>query len=212
MSLPRLILIADGFTDGDIAARTIEAARAGVPWIHLRDHRAEASAFLAGAARLAEALRDAGARVSVNTQIDAARHLGADLHVGARGPSVSAAREHLGDEALVGFSAHAVDDVAAPAHAAADYFFMSPIYPTSSKPDHPGVGLEVLAQAAREAAPRPIFALGGLAPERVAPCLRAGAHGIAVLSGILRADDPSVAAHRYLDVLTNALSPTETTL
>lgn len=37
---PRLALIADGFTNDARADRAVEAVRAGVRWVHLRDHEA----------------------------------------------------------------------------------------------------------------------------------------------------------------------------
>ena len=45
----------------------------------------------------------------------------------------------------------------------------------------PGIGLALLEQACRVAAPVPVFALGGVNAENVADCLRAGAAGIAAI-------------------------------
>ena len=42
---PRLALIADGFTDDTRASRAVEAVKAGVRWVHLRDHEAGPDAF-----------------------------------------------------------------------------------------------------------------------------------------------------------------------
>ena len=58
-----------------------------------------------------------------------------------------------------------------------------------------------LASAVRRAGPRPLFALGGVRPEDVAPARAAGAFGVAALSGILGAADPGAATRGYLEAL-----------
>ena len=50
-------------------------------------------------------------------------------------------------------------------------------------------------------APAPVFAIGGLTPERVAPVLAARAHGVAVRSAILGAPDPARTARAFMDAL-----------
>jgi len=65
-----------------------------------------------------------------------------------------------------------------------------------------GAGIDSLAQVVEAVADVPIFALGGVTPERVRPCLEAGAHGVAVLSGVFGEADPAEAARRYLKEVT----------
>jgi thiamine-phosphate pyrophosphorylase len=50
-------------------------------------------------------------------------------------------------------------------------------------------------------APLPVFAIGGLTPERVPLVREAGAHGVAVRSVILGAPDPARAARAFAEVL-----------
>ena len=61
-------------------------------------------------------------------------------------------------------------------------------------------GLPAL-QGAAAATPLPVLALGGIRVEHVPACLAAGAHGVAVLSGIAGDPDPRGATGRYLDAL-----------
>ena len=199
----RLVLIADRFTDSDRADRVLVAAQSGVRWVHLRDHRAGPEAFDRAARQLIRRLWSISAKIaiSVNTQLDVAALLGVHLHLGRRGPSIEAARRRLGDEVLIGYSAHEQIEAQGDRLAAADYFFFSPVYPTSSKPDHPGTGISALESFCEAAQPRPVVALGGITPERVPACRTAGAYGVAVLSGIMEADAPAAAARAYLRAL-----------
>jgi len=199
VDLPRLILVADRFTRPGRADRVIDAVQAGLRWVHLRDHEADDDTFYDGAVRLrdrVEALH-AGVRVSVNQRLDIADRMGLDYHGGTHGCGVGVARERLASDAVIGFSAHEQEEVTGPRAARVDYFFFSPIFPTQSKPGHPGTGIEPLSRicAATEV---PVFALGGITPARVGLCLHAGAHGVAVLSGIMDDKDPARAAGAYL--------------
>lgn len=193
------MLIADRFTDSARADRAVAAVRAGVRWVHLRDHRADAETFARAARRLVRRLREKTPDVglSVNTRLDVAASLGVHWHGGRRGPPAAGARRQLGAEALIGYSAHALDEARDEHLKAADYFFFSPVFPTSSKPDHPGAGLPALAAFCEAARFRPVFALGGIIPERVPECRAAGAYGVAVLSGIMEAAAPDDAARAY---------------
>lgn len=202
--LPRLVLVADGFTGAAVAERAVEAMRAGPLWVHLRDHAAAESVFLEAARETAERLCAAApgsVLLSVNSRLAVARKLGAGLHTGRHGPSIREARSYLAPGALIGFSAHSVEE--ARGAAGADYFFFSPVFPTSSKPGHPGTGLEALAHFCQAVSRTPVFALGGLTPARVGPCLDAGAYGVAVRSGILHVDAPTRAAGAYLHALSD---------
>lgn len=198
----RLALIADRFTEPDRAERVLAAARAGVRWIHLRDHQAGRAVFDRTARRVIRRLWDISETIgiSVNTQLDVAADLGVHLHLGRRGPSIDEARRRLGDDVLIGYSAHDVVEVQSERVAAADYIFFSPVYPTSSKPDHPGAGIPTLRDVCA-AAQQPVMALGGITPERVAECREVGAYGVAVLSGIMEAAAPHATARAYLRAL-----------
>ncbi len=201
-SLPRLILVANGFTGEAVQRRAVEAVQVGRLWLHLRDHAASAEAFAQEAEALIERVRAVRPEtlVSVNTRAEVARALGVGLHVGTRGPTpAEARREH--PDILLSYSAHTDSEAAAAAGHGADAVLFSPIFPTGSKPGHEGVGLGALAACCAAVPEVPVFALGGITPERAAACRAAGAYGVAVLSGILRSPDPAAATARYLDAL-----------
>ncbi len=201
-AFPRLLLVADGFTDVAVSEQAVEAVRAGVRWVQLRDHAAAPEALADAAERLAERLRAArpGVLLSVNTHVELAQALGTGLHVGWRGPAVGEARRLTPDGVLTA-AVHTPAEAKAAADAGADAVLFSPVFPTPSKPGRPGAGLDALVACCTAVPGTPVFALGGITPERVGACRAAGAYGVAVLSGILRAPDAAVAAHRYLDAL-----------
>ena len=91
-----------------------------------------------------------------------------------------AARELLGPGPLVGQSAHSVSDALAAASGPVDFVILGPVFPTPSHPGQAGLGLDAIAEAARQAR-APILAIGGLDRERGEACLAVGAGGFAAV-------------------------------
>lgn len=103
-------------------------------------------------------------------------------------------------ERLCGRSCHTVDDVIAASEAGYDYVTLSPIATVPGKGEPLGVdGFARMIRDIRAAgAAVPILALGGVTPD-LAPALRqAGAHGVAVIRAISRADDPGAVARAFV--------------
>ena len=90
---------------------------------------------------------------------------------------------------------HSIEAVRRGERAGADIVVFGAVFAPGSKTGE-GVGLEALGAVAR-ATSLPVFAIGGIHPEQVAECLRAGAHGVAVVSGILGAPDIHAAIDEY---------------
>lgn len=80
-----------------------------------------------------------------------------------------------------GYSAHSSDQAMRAATGGALYITFSPVFPTASKPGHPGTGLDTL-QHICAAIPIRVFALGGINPHNASHVLRSGAYGIASIS------------------------------
>ena len=97
---------------------------------------------------------------------------------------------------------HNAAAVAVAERAGANGLVFAPVFPPTWKPAKPA-GLEALRRTVA-AASQPVFALGGITPARVAGCIGAGAHGVAVLGGVMGAADPAAAALDYLEALLRA--------
>lgn len=197
-ALPRLLLIADRFaSDASVPEAVLAAVSGGVAWVQLRDHEADDRTFAEATERLVGRLRDHPdpPLIQINTRAEVAERLGVGLHVGWRGPSVAVARPRFD---LLTAAVHTVE--AARAAGAADALLFSPVYPTISKPGQRAAGLDGLRRVI-EAVDTPVLALGGISPARAVACRAAGACGVAVLSAILRAERPEVAARTFINVL-----------
>ena len=163
---------------------------AGCRWLSVREKDLEPEARLDLLRRLNTLARQWSAVVGVHDDLATARALGVPLHLPA-GASVEAARRALGPAQLIGQSFHWGDDLSHTATAGLDYVTLSPVFASDSKPHYgPTLELERLETAATYTAV-PVIALGGINPGRVPGCLKAGAAGVAVMGGVMRANDPA---------------------
>ncbi len=108
------------------------------------------------------------------------------------------ARRMLGRSAWIGMSAHSVADVGNASAAGADYVTLSPIYATASKPGYgPALGAGAVTLAAKTGIP--VLALGGICVRTASAMRDAGAAGVAVMGGIMRAENPTGVVKALLD-------------
>jgi thiamine-phosphate diphosphorylase len=162
--------------DGSGAGLAAEAA--GATHLLLRMPTAPVRAFLGA---LLELVAAATVPVLVSDRVDLALAAGAaGVNLPEAGLGTADARRLLGPEPLLGRSLHSLDGVAAAAAGGADFVLLGPVFPTPSHPGSAGLGLEVLARAARSSA-IPVLAIGGVNRERARLCLEAGAAGYAAI-------------------------------
>ena len=196
----RLIVVTDPECGGRDLADVVRAAlRGGAPAIQLRIKDATAREMADAARALLAETRAAGALLFVNDRVDVALAAGADgAHVGQDDLPAAAARRIAPPGFLVGVSAETADLALKAQANGADYVGVGPVYATGSKADAgDAVGTERIAEVA--AAVRiPVVGIGGITIGNAPPVLQAGAAGIAVISAVMRADDPEAAVRALL--------------
>jgi thiamine-phosphate pyrophosphorylase len=194
----RLYLCTDARRErGDLAEFADAALAGGVDVLQLREKGTlEAGPELAALDVLAQACARHGALLAVNDRADVALAAGADvLHLGQDDLPVGWARKVVGDDMLIGRSAHSADETATAAdEAGVDYFCVGPCWPTPTKPGRPAPGLDLVRTVAHREPARPWFAIGGIDGGRLDEVLAAGARRIVVVRAITEAADPRAAA------------------
>ncbi len=185
-------------TDRAMARRPLRevaaaALRGGCRWLMVREKDLAEAALARLVQDIMDLARPYGAAVSVNGAAGVAADCGArGVHL-PQGHGVAEARRAVGRDALVGVSAHSIEEAADAAAEGADYLTASPVFATASKPGYgPALGLEGLSRIAG-AVDIPVLALGGVTRENAADCLAAGAAGVAVMGAVMRARDPEQA-------------------
>lgn len=213
--LPRWMLVSDlAVAPPERFVDVVEAiAASGETFaVQLRAKGLHDSALLTLAAAVRGALDRSGAAgrvpLLINGRFDLAVASGAEgVHLPAAGVPARRVRAELGPGWILGVSTHSPGEVATAREAGLDYVIFGPVHRTPSKPGaaepHGGEGL---AAAVAAAAGLPLLAIGGFTPERAAQARRLGAHGVAVVRGILAADDPIDAAHALTAALASVVS------
>jgi len=96
---------------------------------------------------------------------------------------------------MSGRSCHTLAEVQAAAEEGMDYVTLSPYAVTASKPGYgPPLDREVFGADVSI----PVLALGGIHPGNAAEARAAGAHGVAVMGEVMRADDPAAVVRALL--------------
>lgn len=171
----------------------------GVSAVQLREKDLSDAEYIKLAEPLCQLCHAYSAQLFVNSRIKIAMDIGADgLHLPGDSTSVRKVTEETNHHFIIGSSVHTLTEAKQRKAEGADFITYSPIYPTLSKPGYgPIVGLDGLRTVA-EGVNIPIFALGGITPERVSECLDAGAYGVAVMSGIMSPESGAQQAKAYL--------------
>ncbi|GAD53599.1 thiamin-phosphate pyrophosphorylase [Halarchaeum acidiphilum MH1-52-1] len=175
----------------DVVAAAIAG---GVDVVQLREKGTTARERYHLGRALRERTRDADVTYLVNDRVDLAAAVDADgVHLGDEDLPVSAAREILGADAIVGRSVSSVESARHAVQAGADYLGIGAVYATDSKDvreEHAEIGTEAVATIA-DAVDVPIVGIGGITAANAPDVIRAGADGVAVVSAITAADDPA---------------------
>jgi thiamine-phosphate pyrophosphorylase len=190
---------------GPSLLETVEQALiGGVRAVQLREKDLPAAELFELAVRMRSLTRRYEARLLINDRIDVALAAEADgVHLGHHSLPTARARELLGPLKLIGVSIHHLDQIPKAIREGADFLTFSPVYYTPSKAAYGAPqGVERL-KAACQASSIPVFALGGIRLENLQELRAAGARGIALISAILAAPDPSASAHALLSALSN---------
>lgn len=193
----RLYLVTDRARTADrpLLALVEQALQGGVEAVQLREKDLSGTELFDLGCRLRELCRRYRARLLINDRIDIALAVGADgVHLPVDSFAPTDARRLLGPRALIGVSTHSVGQARAAMGGDVDFLVFGPVFDTPSKRAFgPAVGLEALSAVAQTVG-FPVFAIGGVTADRVAAVRGCGAHGIAVVSAILEAENPRAAA------------------
>lgn len=212
------IIDVQGFPELSLYRACEQVLAAGVPWLELRDKslrdkslgdlsRREAS-FLREAAQVAYLKVHNRFLLIVNHWVELAAKVGADgVHLTALSMPIPEARKRLGPQALIGYSAHSLEEALRAEANGADYVSFGAIFPTPHKAEgHPIHGLAGLRQVV-DSLRIPVIAVGGIGKAEI-PILRdlgstkpttdRSLHGFSVIRAILADPAPTRATRELM--------------
>jgi thiamine-phosphate pyrophosphorylase len=191
-----MLVTDDQFLNGrDVVKLAREAERGGVTSVQLRLKQVHAREMVGIARKLVAAL---AVPILVNDRPDVA--IAADAagaHLGPDDPPVELIRRIAPPGFILGAS---VGNETEAGHAvSADYWGIGPWRDTATKDAGTALGAEGFAALVRLAGGKPCIAIGGVRPDDLPLIRKTGGAGVAVVSGILGAQDAESAARAYFD-------------
>ncbi|MCR4293882.1 MAG: thiamine phosphate synthase [Candidatus Kuenenia sp.] len=185
------------------------ALKGGVNTIQLREKDLATKDIYSLACELRAITHNLNARLIINDRVDIVLAVNADgVHLGWQSMPVSRVRNLIGFERIIGISAHTLQEALQAQDSGADYITYGPIFKTPSKE---GVVEPTGTEALRELKEKikiPIIALGGITVDNAESVMESGADGIAVVSSILKSDNPENTAQRLYSIIIRHYSKT----
>lgn len=176
--------------DGQTLESCVEQAiLGGVTLVQLREKNLSDEEFTENARKMLAVCRKHGVPLIINDRADIAAKVGADgVHVGLDDMSVKEARRILGNEKIIGATAHNVNEALSAEADGADYLGVGAVFGSSTKSDAKPLEMSEL-KAVCEAVKIPVCAIGGINACNISRLCGSGIKGAAVISGILAEDD-----------------------
>lgn len=194
----RLLLITDRKQTKKPLEDLIEnACKAGLRAVQLREKDLSSKDLLRLAKRLRTITQRYNSKLLINDRLDIALLSMADgLHSPENGTPVKYSRQ-FGNNLFFGKSVHSLKGALDAEKEGYDYIIFGPVFRTASKTGYgrpKGVsGLKRVCEVVKI----PIFAVGGITPEKTGRCVRAGAHGTAVIGAVMKSTNPKGSINRF---------------
>lgn len=188
------------------AANLIEQVRdaisGGITMLQIREKNCTTQRLIELAYPIVTMCRNAGIPCIIDDDVEAARILGADgVHVGQRDMKLKKARSILGSEAILGTSAHTVEEAVRAEKEGANYIGCGAVFHTMTKNDAVLLPYTTLCEI-RKAVSIPVVAIGGITAQNTPKLYDSGVDGIAVVSAIFGQPDVAQAARMLREMTT----------
>ncbi len=168
----------------------VEAAlKGGATCIQLREKELEEEAFLAEAMEIAPLCKRYGVPLFINDNVKIAVKCHAEgVHVGQEDMKAADVRKLVGEDMMIGVSAHSVEEALEAERNGADCLGVGSMFSTSTKTDVALLPKETLRQIC-EAVKIPVVAIGGINEHNILELSGTGVDGAAIVSAIFGAED-----------------------
>lgn len=179
-----------------LAWQVEEAILGGATLIQLREKHMPRDEIYALGLEIKAVTDKYGIPLIVNDDAGLAAQLGAGgVHIGQEDGGVRAARLQLGEDRIVGATAHNVKEAVEAEQEGADYLGVGAAFGSATKTDARPITAEEIRKIC-QAVRIPVVAIGGITQENIARLSGTGIAGVAVVSAVFAAADIREAARR----------------
>ena len=175
-----------------------EALENGVTCVQLREKELNESDFLKEAKQISTLCKEYKVPFIVNDNVNIAIACKADgIHIGQEDMELTNVRKLVGEDMIIGVSAHTVEEAIKAQEGGADYIGIGAVFATSTKTDVDVLSFETLRSIC-EAVDIPTVAIGGIKKDNICKLKGSGIDGVAVVSAIFAAKDIATATKELL--------------
>lgn len=183
-----------GYSEEEFLCRVESALQGGVTLLQLREKVKSTREYIELAEKVHSISKRYNVPLIIDDRVDVALAVDAEgVHVGDSDMPVAIARRLMGDDKIVGATAKTVPWAKAAYEQGADYLGVGAIYPTTTKVKTVLTSTDTLRDICN-AVPIPANAIGGLNKDNIDVLEGIPIAGICVVSAIMKADDPKMAA------------------
>ncbi|MFG6248242.1 thiamine phosphate synthase [Vibrio diabolicus] len=203
MNAYRLYLVTDDQQDLSTLKHVVrKAVEGGVTMVQVREKHGDVRAFIERAQAVKTILEGTGVPLIINDRVDVALAVDADgVHLGQSDMPAEIARQLIGPNKILGLSIETEDQLAEADSLPIDYIGLSAIFATPTKINtkkHWGIGG---LKMALNTTSLPIVAIGGINETNIPALSATGVHGLALVSAICHAENPTKAAEYLLSLM-----------
>lgn len=177
------------------------ALQGGCKWIQYRDKSGDSTKRAQEAQQLVALCNQYHAALIVNDDVQLALTVNAHgVHLGQEDGSPQAARQLLGDDAIIGVTCHDSLELAQQAiNEGASYIAFGRFFPSHTKPHARPAKFTLISEAKTKFPNTPVVVIGGITLGNAHILLDAGADKIAVCHELFSADDIKQVAQDFID-------------
>ncbi len=198
----RLYAVTDSRWSGEsgLLSQIKRALAGGITCLQLREKKLDDEAFLAEAIQVKKLCGEYHVPLIINDNIRVAKACGADgVHIGLNDTDIASARAYLGDNFIIGASAHNAEEAIAAERNGADYLGAGAVFGSSTKTDANTLDHAVLREICRTVSV-PVVAIGGITLDNASLLAGTGIDGIAVISAIFAQPDIEESCRKLLSI------------
>ncbi|MCY6356856.1 thiamine phosphate synthase [Clostridium sp. ZS2-4] len=175
---------------GNLYSVVQKAVEGGVDAIILREKDLSFEELMLASEKIKDIIADKNVRLIINGNIEVAKKIkAAGFHIGFK----KFMEEKYKFDGLLGVSVHSLEEAVSAEKNGANYILAGHVYETDCKKGLKPRGVDFIKSIA-SSVNIPVIALGGIDEKNIKNVIAAGAHGAAVMSYIMAAEDPYMAA------------------
>ena len=188
-----------GFEKEEFLRRVEAALRGGVTLVQLREKERTTREYRELAREVHALTQKYDVPLIIDDRLDVALAAETEgVHLGQSDLPVGIARKILGNDRIIGATAKTVEQAMEACEQGADYLGVGAIYPTTTKVKTILTSTDMLREIC-EAVPIPVNAIGGLNKDRLEVLAGIPIAGVCVVSAIMKAADPKIAAEELME-------------